>query len=121
LVALHALNVFKRCVDAVVAAGEEDGWEFHSKQQSVDIYRKRVGDLNYTKGKRAALHFCCFLFLLVCKRLYAAMRPTTPGIGVIHASAPVVRDFFGNLDIKSMWDEMFSNGRVVAQLDPVTR
>ena len=34
--------MFKRCVDAVVAAGEEDGWEFHSKQQSVDIYRKTI-------------------------------------------------------------------------------
>ncbi len=67
---------------------DSNGWIFNSRQKDIDIYTKKVGEVNLSKG-----------------------------IGVIPMPALLVHHVFSDLSDRKQWDEMFDDGIVIEVID----
>jgi hypothetical protein len=67
-----------------------NGWTFNSRQKEIDIYTKKIGDVNLSKG-----------------------------VGIIPFPPLLVHHIFTDLTIRKQWDEMFESGSVIEVIDEV--
>lgn len=66
----------------------DPSWKFHARMEDVDIYLKKIGTVNCSKG-----------------------------IGTIQASAETVMGVFADIDNRKSWDSMLEQGTTVKILD----
>jgi hypothetical protein len=87
------LDTAAEAVRNLRAEGEQEGWQFHSRQQEVDIYIKKVAGSSTD---------CC------------------KGVGIIPAAPEIVSCAFNDQSLRPEWDKMMASAKLIEQFDPYT-